>query len=83
MTWIDIALALILLACIIYIIVVAIDLSRALKRANQILDSIEKLIYETYHKLDSRIHNLDTLNIAYNGTLIKMEELIGKEDDLK
>lgn len=96
MTWVNIVLALILFVCIIYVLVLAIDLRRTLKRAEWIVDIVEDDIYQETIDLSNllfdlkcNIRNLETLNNECNLTLIAAKELAHEvifdstEDDLK
>ncbi len=96
MTWLNIVLALILFACIIYVLVLAIDLRRTLKRAAWIIDVMQDDVYPDTAKLinlssdlNRNVRNLEKLNNECNLTLIAAKEIANKvifdstEDDLK
>jgi hypothetical protein len=96
MTWLNIVLALILFVCIIYVLVLAIDLRRTLKRAEWIGDVMRDDVYPETVKLinlssdlNRNVRNLEKLNIECNATLIRAKELANEdifdstEDNLK
>lgn len=58
MTWVNIVLALILFACIIYVLVLAIDLRKTLKRAEWILEDVDESLRVSSNLIEGRTARL-------------------------